>query len=542
MRRQISSISIPLLAMIVIFFALNLRLLPRLIALYHQEQGARVLARALLAEGRAGEGGLWLEPEPLTRPDAQALAAQALERFQAAIAADPANFQAYRWLGRAALLLDRPGDAVAAFSAAVRLRPDNPLVWWELGLAYDRLAPPMPFSWGDKPEEEGPASAGELSQPALIDRTSSPPRRIPAVGVEAHAVESSAGAPLPVWGYARWLLPDAPGGWPGWWVPDEPVPRTVLFAAVPATVTFRVSLPVTPTALVFWMGMDPALQAPQGDGVVYRVRVEDQEVFSHTLRPQEARAGWWPARADLTPWAGRTVRLTLSLDPNPAGDTDGDWAGWGDVQLVEAVRAGGVLADAERRSVAAWRAGRISAEQLIEAGEERQRKGRYVDAIRLYRAAGIEGRIDTFEPAVPLSMVIIESFVDAGAWLPCNWCGNVDGRFETHNGVLEMSYKNNLEKRDGFAYLSRPDVLISNYRELLLRLKGESGTLLTVEIVVDGGRTRPLNYQPVPQDWDVWIIPIQGNVLNEILIGIGELEPVLTPLEYHLSIDWIALR
>jgi len=105
-----------------------------------------------------------------------------------------------------------------------------------------------------------------------------------------------------------------------------------------------------------------------------------------------------------------------------------------------------------------------------------------------------------------------------------------------------MSYKNNLEKRDGFAYFSRPDVLISNYKELLLRLKGESGTLLTVEIVVDGNRSRPLNYQPVPADWDIWAIPIQGNVLNEILIGIGELEPVLAPLEYHLSIDWIALR
>jgi tetratricopeptide (TPR) repeat protein len=387
------TISIPaaLVAAAVALSALTLRLPSRLVALYYQEQGARALARALLAEGRAGEGGLWLEPEPLTRPDAQALAAQALERFQAAIAADPANFQAHRWLGRAALLLDRPGDAVAAFSAAVRLRPDNPLGWWELGLAYDHLAPPMPFSWGDRPEEEGPASAGELSQPALIDRTSSPPRRIPAVGVEAPAVESSAGAPLPVWGYARWPLPDAPGGWPGWWVPDEPVPRTVLFAAVPATVTFRVSLPVTPAALVFWMGMDPALQAPQGDGVVYRVWVEDREVFSHTLRPQDARAGWWPAQADLTLWAGRTVRLTLALDPGPAGDPNGDWAGWGDAQLVEAARAGGVLAGAERRAVAAWRAGGISAQQLIEAGEEARKAKRYEEALEWYgRAARLE--------------------------------------------------------------------------------------------------------------------------------------------------------
>jgi tetratricopeptide (TPR) repeat protein len=182
-------------------------------------------------------------------------------------------------------------------------------------------------------------------------------------------------------------MPDAPGGWPGWWVPDEPVPRTVLFAAVPATVTFRVSLPLTPTALVFWMGMDPALQAPQGDGVVYRVWVEDREIFSHTLRPQEVRAGWWPARADLTLWAGRMVRLILTLDPGPAGDANGDWAGWGDVQVVEAARAGGVLASAERRAVAAWRKGGISAQQLVEAGEEARKAKRYEEALEWYRRA-----------------------------------------------------------------------------------------------------------------------------------------------------------
>ena len=376
---------------VVTFFALALQFPPQLVALYYQEQGVRALARALLAEGRAGEGGLWLEPEPLTHPDAQALAAQALERFQAAVQADPANFQAHRWLGRAALLLDRPGDAVAAFSAAVRLRPHNPLGWWDLGLAYERLAPPLATSWDNGPEEEEPALAGEPSRPFLMDRTSSPPRRIPAVSMEVLAVESNAGASLPVWGYARWLMPDAPGGWPGWWVPAEPVPRTVLFAAVLATFTFRVSLPVTPTALVFWMGMDPALQAPQGDGVVYRVEVEGREVFSNTLRPEEARAGWWPARADLTPWAGRTVRLTLTLDPGPAGDTNGDWAGWGDVQVVEAARAGGVLASADRRAVAAWRAGGISVQQLIEAGEAARKAGRYEEALEWYRRASALG-------------------------------------------------------------------------------------------------------------------------------------------------------
>ena len=53
------TISIPatLVAAVVALSALTLRLPSRLVALYYQEQGARALARALLAEGRAGEGG-----------------------------------------------------------------------------------------------------------------------------------------------------------------------------------------------------------------------------------------------------------------------------------------------------------------------------------------------------------------------------------------------------------------------------------------------------------------------------------------------------
>ncbi|MDQ7029096.1 MAG: hypothetical protein Q9O62_04635 [Ardenticatenia bacterium] len=67
------------------------------------------------------------------------LAEQAAARFRAAVETDKANSQAYRWLGRASLLLDDPEAAVLTFSAYARLRPKNPLGWWELGLAYERL-------------------------------------------------------------------------------------------------------------------------------------------------------------------------------------------------------------------------------------------------------------------------------------------------------------------------------------------------------------------------------------------------------------------
>lgn len=365
---------------------------PRFLALYHQEQGARLLARSLIAEGREGKGGSWLEPEPVAQPEAQSLATQALEHFQAAVSADSDNFQAHRWLGRAALLLDRSEEAIAAFSAAVRLRPASPLAWWDLGLAYERLAPIPDFPLlGDT----DPLTLSLATQPAIMDHTGATPMLIPAVSVEAPLTglpdSSATGCSLSPTGYTSWSMPDAPDAWPGWWVPPEPVRRTVLFAAVPATLTFRLSLPVTPTALLFWMGMDPVLRSPKGDGVIYRVQMEGMEVFSHTLRPEAALQGWWPAQVDLTPWAGQGVLLILVLDPGPFGNTTGGWAGWGDLQLAFAGSARCILASCRERATAAWREGGFTAQDFIRAGEAARRAQRYEEARRWYGRASILG-------------------------------------------------------------------------------------------------------------------------------------------------------
>lgn len=535
-------ISIPLLLALVLWLG------PRLPALYHQEQGARLLARALMAEGRGGEGGLWLEPEPLTRPEARSLATQALAHFEAAVAADPGNFQAHRWLGRAALLIDRPEEAIVAFSAAARLRPANPLAWWHLGLAYERLAPAPVFP--ESGDMNVPALAPD-SRPVIPDKTGAKPALIPAISVEVPPMgipdsnRTATDYPLSPTGYIQWRMPDAPDAWPGWWVPPEPVRRTVLFAAVPATLTFQFPLPVTPTVLIFWMGMDLLRQPPRGDGVVYRVWVENIEVFSHTLRPEDALEGWWPAQVDLTPWAGRMIRLTLTLDPGPAGDTTGDWAGWGDLQLVPANTARCWLASCRERAAAAWRKGDFTAQDFIQAGEVARRAQRYEEALRWYgRAARMNGKpLDTVpEDLQNHPLLVLESFATTEAWYPCSWCNNTEGLFEIRDGVLEMSCRNILNKRQGFGFLFRPHFTLNGLGHLLLRVKGEPGTLLTIEIVVDGKRSRPLNYQPVPVDWEVYSIPLEGKTLDEILVGIGEPEPLSASEEYRLFIDWIALQ
>jgi tetratricopeptide (TPR) repeat protein len=130
----------------IVVVALAVTVLPgTVLSLYHQQCGERLLVRALLVEGRttAGRNGLlFLEPLAATAP--RALAESASTWFRAAHDVNPDNAQAYRWSGQTALLLDKPAEAVMAFSTYIEMRPDNPFGWWELGLAYERLAQQLP--------------------------------------------------------------------------------------------------------------------------------------------------------------------------------------------------------------------------------------------------------------------------------------------------------------------------------------------------------------------------------------------------------------
>ncbi|MDQ3701237.1 MAG: hypothetical protein M3442_09990, partial [Chloroflexota bacterium] len=52
-------------------------------------------------------------------------------------------------------------------------------------------------------------------------------------------------------------------------------------------------------------------------------------ILDRTVNPRARteERDWIPVEADLSPWAGQTVRLTLRT--LPLDDLSNDWAGWG---------------------------------------------------------------------------------------------------------------------------------------------------------------------------------------------------------------------
>lgn len=120
--------------------ALFFLLFPHGPILYHQEMGIRLLAHALLKE-RGGERNFrLLFFDPLLNVESQTLAGQAIYHFQFIIFTNPTNVQAYRWLGRNLMLLDKPDEAVKYYSSSIRLHPRDFFSYWEMGLAYEKLA------------------------------------------------------------------------------------------------------------------------------------------------------------------------------------------------------------------------------------------------------------------------------------------------------------------------------------------------------------------------------------------------------------------
>jgi len=108
------------LLILTVTLGLGARQIPRALSLYHLERGGSLLERALAVEGWAEAGeDPYLLLEPLTSEEARRLAGAAAAHFRAAAEAHGANAQAGRWLGRAAMLLDDPEEAVAAFSVFV---------------------------------------------------------------------------------------------------------------------------------------------------------------------------------------------------------------------------------------------------------------------------------------------------------------------------------------------------------------------------------------------------------------------------------------
>lgn len=110
--------------------------------------------------------------------------------------------------------------------------------------------------------------------------------------------------------------------------------RAAIFAHAPAQVGFRLELPAEPTFLWVSPILDPAAWGWGGDGVTFRVEVEDgtgretlwQEHIDPAAMPER---GWAEVAVALSAYRGRAVQLWLVTDVGPAGNGDADRAAWG---------------------------------------------------------------------------------------------------------------------------------------------------------------------------------------------------------------------
>ncbi|MFO0928478.1 MAG: hypothetical protein U0736_15885 [Gemmataceae bacterium] len=107
--------------------------------------------------------------------------------------------------------------------------------------------------------------------------------------------------------------------------PYVPGPGTV-------SVEYAVRLPDTrPLRLTFHTAIrDHAEKEPASDGVTFRVWADGRKLFER----HSAAKTWTPGEVDLTPLAGRTVRLRLECHPGPKNDTTCDSAYWGDPTIT----------------------------------------------------------------------------------------------------------------------------------------------------------------------------------------------------------------
>jgi hypothetical protein len=95
----------------------------------------------------------------------------------------------------------------------------------------------------------------------------------------------------------------------------------------------RVPLPENPPA-AFRASVGKASGSDPGDGILFKISVIDDtgretEVAQTTVQKHE----WNPIEADLSRWAGKTIRLKSVTDAGPKDDSSGDWAGWGDMRI-----------------------------------------------------------------------------------------------------------------------------------------------------------------------------------------------------------------
>jgi hypothetical protein len=92
------------------------------------------------------------------------------------------------------------------------------------------------------------------------------------------------------------------------------------------------TIPADKPRLTFFSGLTDKAKG-KSDGVGLRIEVRRDNGAEEVLSLHHREKQWVARSADLSRWAGQTVRLRFTTDPGPAGNTVADHAFWGDVRV-----------------------------------------------------------------------------------------------------------------------------------------------------------------------------------------------------------------
>lgn len=411
--------------------------------------------------------------------EAKQLLSQAVVHLERAVELLP-NSDTYRKIGRLYLLLNQPEMALKAFSEALRRDPKSLLTRLELGFAYEQLVS----------DEHSTTIQWSLLPPI-------PPSE-------------------------EWELPDLSASQHGWWSEIREVRRKTFPAK---RIVLRASLPKEEAGLIFRVGI-----TRQNGHVMITI---SDKLYKHQFLLRGL--GWHVVYFDLSHQSGQIVEIVINLSSEHL-------TGVADIQFLPAGDMRCAIVQCLRQAQSIWESAGIERLSFAHVGSLIQSAGNYQEALRWYRRYSTEDPTAVFDvlPSDANQVLVIDSFVVLSGWHSCSWCG-YPGEMVAEKGLLRLSFKQDDKVLQGAHALCMRRLAINGYSQLLMRVRGSSCALLTFEVVIDGQRLRKINYRPVFPEWEILTIPIQGSQIEEMLLGISEVQPDES-CDQVLYVDWIGLK
>lgn len=190
--------------------------------------------------------------------------------------------------------------------------------------------------------------------------------------------------------------------------------------------------------------------------------------------------------------------------------------------------------------------------QAFFIGEYYRIQGDIVEATRWYRQAAHANPVPIQQHSLAYAQrsrlradgsLQIHGFSDLIGWRVAENSNVVDPTTKHQNGLTVLSFPNQIDQRDLLTYQLFPGAIPIGYHSVLsLRVLGSPGSFLTLEATIDGKLNRYINYHSCTGQWETLRVPLEGNQLEAVFLGLSEPnnEPSVPYHKYQL--DWLRLE